>query len=178
MKQSDPPISNRGGGRGAGGSGSRNAAAIPPQYSAIIEQHRHTPGGLLPMLHGFQDALGWVPREVVPLVAEAMNLSQAEVHGVISYYHHFRAERPGQHVLQICRAESCKACGGDALWEQARTALGCDAHQTSANGQVTLEPVYCLGLCAASPALRMDDQVHARVDGRMLGGLLRQAEGQ
>lgn len=174
MKQSDTPIS----GKKAGGSGTQSAAAIPPQYTDIIEQHRLTPGGLLPMLHGFQDALGWVPGEVVPLVAEALNLSHAEVHGVVSYYHHFRSEPPGRHVLQICRAESCKACGADALWEQARTALGCDAHQTSADGQATLEPVYCLGLCASSPALRLDDQVHARVDGHMLGSLLRQLGGR
>lgn len=174
MKQSDPAIS----GRGTGSRRTRDAAATPPQYTAIVEQHRRTPGGLLPMLHGFQDALGWVPQEVVPLVAEALNLSQAEVHGVISYYPHFRADPPGRHVLQICRAESCKSCGADALWEQARTALGCDAHATSTDGQVTLEPVYCLGLCAASPALRLDDRVHARVDSCLLDGLLQQVGGR
>ncbi len=148
-----------------------------PDYLNIIARHQATPGGLLPMLHDFQDRYGWIPQEAVPLMADALNLSRAEVHGVVSYYHHFRTQRPGRHVLQICRAESCLACGGQALWDTARQALGCDEHQTSADGAVTLEPVYCLGLCAASPALRVDAQVHARVDPAGLGRLIQALQG-
>lgn len=145
---------------------------ITAEDHALIAQYQHTPGGLLPLLHAFQDRYGWVPQEAVAPIAQALNLSRAEVHGVITYYHHFRDRPPGRHVMQICRAESCQACGGDALWDTARRALGCDAHETSADGAVTLEPVYCLGLCAVSPALRVDAQVHARVDPPRLQRLL------
>lgn len=134
--------------------------------------HRDTPGGLLPALHAVQDALGHVPEAAVPVLAGLFNLSRAEVHGVVTYYHHFRRHPPGRHVVQVCRAEACQACGAEALLAQAEALLGCTRHATSADGAVTLEPVYCLGLCASSPALLIDETPHARVTPERLASLL------
>ena len=120
----------------------------------IIEQHRVRPGALLPMLHAIQGALGCIPPEAVPPIAQALNLSRAEVHGVISYYHHFRQESPGRNVIRVCCAEACQAVGGEALAEHARARL--------AGSELTLEPVYCLGLCACGPAVQVDEtELHA-----------------
>ena len=129
-----------------------------------IATHRHRPGPLLPILHAIQDELGWVPDEAVPAIAGALNLSRAEVHGVISFYHHFRTTPPGRHVVQVCRGESCQAKGGTALEAHAKRRLGVDFHATSADGAVSLEAVYCLGNCACSPAVRVDDEILGRVD--------------
>lgn len=138
-------------------------AARPATVARLIAEHRHRPGALLPLLHALQEALGHVPDAVVPAIAEALNLSTAEVHGVITYYHFFRRTPAGRQVVQICRAEACQACGADELMAQAERRLGCAAHQTSADGEWTLEPVYCLGLCAQSPAMQIGQQLHARV---------------
>jgi len=140
----------------------------------LLAQHKDQPGGLLPLLHAVQDAMGYIPSEAVPEIAQAMNLSRAEVHGVITYYHHFRSSPPGKHVIQVCQAEACKACGGDALMAQAELALGCTSHSTRADGAVTLEPVYCLGLCASSPAIQINERVHARVSAGKLQRLLQE----
>ena len=142
----------------------------------IANAHREMPGGLLPALHAVQEALGHVPDEAVPELARALNLSRAEVHGVVTYYHHFRRTPPGRHVVQICRAEACQACGGEELLAHAERALGCKAHETSADGVVTLEPVYCLGLCASSPAVQIGDKLHARVTPQKLDRLLASLE--
>lgn len=139
---------------------------------ALVTAHQDTPGGLLPALHAVQDALGHVPDEAVPLLAAAFNLSRAEVHGVLTYYHHFRRTPPGRHVVEVCRAEACQACGADELLAQAESLLGCTNHETRADGAVTLQPVYCLGLCASSPALRIDERLHARVTPQRLQALL------
>jgi len=138
----------------------------------IAAAHEDTPGGLLPALHAVQDALGHVPDQAVPVLAEVFNQSRAEVHGVVTYYHHFRREPPGRHVVEVCRAEACQACGADALWARAETLLGCGAAATRSDGAVTLLPVYCLGLCASSPALRIDERLHARVTPERLDALL------
>ncbi len=128
----------------------------PAIVTRIIEQHCARPGALLPMLHEIQDALGCIPPEAVPPIATALNLSRAEVHGVISYYAHFRQEPPGRHVVRVCCAEACQAVGGEALAEHARARL--------AGSDVTLEPVYCLGLCACGPSVQVDEStLHARV---------------
>ena len=151
---------------------------MTPPLDAVREiaaAHRDVPGGLLPALHAVQDALGHVPDEAVPLLAQAFNRSRAEVHGVITYYHHFHRTPPGRHVVQVCRAESCRACGGEALAALAEELLGCRHHETRADGAVTLAPVYCLGLCAASPALTIDGQPHARVTPERLPQLLTSA---
>ena len=141
----------------------------------LVDAQQHLPGALLPILHAVQDALGHVPDEAVQAIAEGLNLSRAEVHGVITYYHHFRREPAGRHVLQVCRAESCQAMGADALWAHACARLGVQEGGTSADGAVTLEPVYCLGLCAMSPAVALDEQPRARMSAARLDTLLQGA---
>ncbi|QTP60952.1 formate dehydrogenase subunit gamma [Billgrantia antri] len=135
----------------------------PQQVQDEIDALKHEPGALLPILHAIQDRCGHVPREAVPIIAEALQLTRAEVHGVISFYHHFRTTPPGRHVVQICRAEACQARGSRALENHARETLGIDYHQTTADREITLEPVYCLGNCACGPSLRVDDRIVARV---------------
>lgn len=142
--------------------------------NALIDAHRGQAGALLPLLHALQAALGHVPPAAVPAIAEALNLSRAEVHGVITYYHFFRSEPPGRHVVQVCRAEACQACGADELMARAEAILGCASHATRADGAVTLEPVYCLGLCASSPAIQVDDRLHARMTPERLAQLAQQ----
>jgi formate dehydrogenase subunit gamma len=123
-------------------------------------------------LHVIQDALGFIPATAVPTLANGLQLSRAEVHGVISFYSHFREAPAGRVVVEVCRAESCQAMGGEQLAEHAKGVLGCDFHGTAKNGQVTLEPVYCLGLCAQSPAVTIDGQPHARMTPAKLDQLL------
>jgi formate dehydrogenase subunit gamma len=127
----------------------------------IIEQHRVRPGALLPMLHAIQDALGCIPPEAVPPIAQALNLSRAEVHGVISYYAPFSPDAAGRHVVRVCCAEACQAVGGEALAEHARARL--------AGSGITLEPVYCLGLCACGPAVQVDETNCMRGSRREIG---------
>ena len=140
--------------------------------AASIGQYRSVPGGLLPLLHELQNALGCIPGDAVPEIARALQLSRAEVHGVISFYHDFRSEPAGRHVLQICRAEACQAMGSRALEAHARKRLAIDVGGTTADGAITLQPVYCLGNCACSPSIRLDDEIHARVDAVRLDELL------
>jgi len=142
------------------------------ELDALIQAHRTLPGATLPILHAIQDAWGYIPDEALPRIATALNLSRAEVQGVVSFYHHFRRTRPGRHVVQVCRAESCLAMGADALEAHARATLGIDVHQTSADGAVTLEPVYCLGNCACSPSIRVDDDIHGRMSPRRFDALV------
>ena len=123
----------------------------------------------MPILHDIQDALGHIPAQAVSLIAEGLNLSRAEVHGVITFYHFFRSEPVGPTVVQICRAEACQSMGSDRLWDHACRHLAVDpnagAHgATSADGAITLLPVYCLGLCSTSPAVSFNDKLHARMD--------------
>jgi formate dehydrogenase subunit gamma len=143
---------------------SEQSVPIEAVITPIIEALQDKPGALLPILHGIQEQLGFVPGEAVPLIASSLNLSRADVHGVISFYHFFRSSPPGRHVLQICRAESCQAMGSRALEAHARNKLKIDYHQTTADGEISLEPVYCLGNCACSPALRVDDAIFGHVD--------------
>jgi len=138
----------------------------------MAREHCATPGALLPTLHAIQDALGYIPDSAISIIAEALNLSRAEVHGVVSFYHHFRRQPPGQHIVQICRAESCQAVGARALEAEARARLGIDYHQTTADRCITLEPVYCLGNCACSPAVRVNDEIHGLMDSAKLAALL------
>ena len=131
---------------------------------AVIAERGALAGPLLPILHGVQDALGFVPRQTLPTIAAALNLSRAEVHGVVSYYHDFRERPAGRSVVQICRAESCQAMGAEAMLAHARRTLACsETTPTSADGAWTVEPAYCLGLCASAPALRIDGRLHARM---------------
>jgi formate dehydrogenase subunit gamma len=150
----------------------KDAGAMTDTVRELAREHAALPGALLPVLHAIQDALGHVPDSAVPVIAEELNLSRAEVHGVISFYHHFRREPPGRHIVQICRAESCQAVGARALEAEAKGLLGIEFHQTTADRGITLEPVYCLGNCACSPAIRIDDDVHGLLDARKLAALL------
>lgn len=138
-----------------------STAALAVQRA--LTRHAERPGALLPVLHDVQAELGYVPADAVPSIAEALSLSRAEVHGVVTYYHFFRSTPPGRHVVQVCRAEACQACGAEELLAHAERSLGCARHETRADGAVTLEAAYCLGLCASSPAIQIDDRVHARV---------------
>ena len=138
----------------------------------LLERYCDVPGGLLPLLHAVQDTFGFISPDHVPAIARAMNLSRAEVHGVISFYHDFRTEPGGRHTLQICRAEACQAMGSRTLEAHAKESLGIDYGGTTADGAITLEAVYCLGNCACSPSIRIDDSVHARVDPARLDALV------
>jgi formate dehydrogenase subunit gamma len=145
---------------------------IAEVLTTIIAHYRDVPGGLLPLLHALQEALGYIPAAAVPAIARGLQLSRAEVHGVISFYHDFRSEPAGKHILQICRAEACQAMGSRALEAHAKQRLGIDYGDTTADGTISLEPVYCLGNCACSPSVRLDDEIHARVDPARLDTLL------
>lgn len=133
------------------------------EVASILERHRDREGALLPILHDIQDAWGHIPPEAVPQVAAALQLSRAEVHGVITFYPLFRQQPPGAHRIEVCQAESCQAMGALALGQHVQQRLACAFHATRADGAVTLEPVYCLGLCTQSPAITIDGRAHARV---------------
>jgi formate dehydrogenase subunit gamma len=136
------------------------------------ERLKAVPGALLPILHAVQELLGFVPPDAVPLIAHELNLSRAEVHGVLSFYHYFRTERGGRHVVHVCRAEACQSLGAAALEAHAKNSLGVDYHGTSADGAVTLEPVYCLGNCALGPSLMIDEELQGRVSPRRFDELI------
>ncbi|MGA0266242.1 MAG: formate dehydrogenase subunit gamma [Lysobacterales bacterium] len=129
----------------------------------LVRQFADVPGGLLPLLHAVQKALGYVPPEVIPELADGMGLSRAEVHGVIGFYHDFHVSPGGETTIHLCRAEACQAMGSRALEAHVKARLGIDYGETTADGKYRLEPVYCLGNCSCAPSVRIDDDVHARV---------------
>ncbi len=153
-------------------------AAVDTQalVNEITSALKDKPGALLPILHGIQDAIGYVPPECVPDIAKALSLSRAEVHGVISFYHYFRTTAPGQHTIHLCRAESCQAMGGEALGTHAKQKLGIDFHETTADGKFSLEPVYCLGNCACSPAMQIGHDIYGRVSADSFDSALAELE--
>jgi formate dehydrogenase subunit gamma len=130
----------------------------------IVARFADQPGALMLVLHAVNERLGYIPAEAVPVIAHALNLSRAEVHGVISFYHDFRTQRPGRKIIRVCRAESCQAMGAVALANHIQARLGINFGQTSDNGDFTLEPVYCLGNCACSPAIVVGDDIYGRVN--------------
>src|SRR5271154_4901358 len=132
-------------------------------------------GPLLPILHALQEEFGYIDQAAEPLIAEALNITRAEVHGVVTFYHDFRRAPAGRHVLKLCRAEACQAAGGDALAAHAEARLGVAMGETAADGSVTLEPVYCLGLCATAPSAMIDGRVVGRLDEPRLDAVLAQA---
>jgi formate dehydrogenase subunit gamma len=142
---------------------------------AIAAEHGNRPDELIEILHDVQSALGYVPEAVVPVLAQALNLSRAEVHGVVTFYHDFRAKPAGRHVLKLCRAEACQSMGGEALVERAEHRLGVSCGETSADGRVTLEPTYCLGLCATAPSAMIDGRIVGRMTAERLDALLKEA---
>ncbi|HEX4113310.1 MAG TPA: formate dehydrogenase subunit gamma [Stellaceae bacterium] len=142
----------------------------------IIAEHKDLEGPLLPILHALQAAFGYIDRAAEPIVAEALNISRAEIHGVVTFYHDFRERPAGRHVLKLCRAEACQAAGGDALASHAEARLGVAFGRTTADGRVTLEPVYCLGLCSVSPSAMLDGRVIARLDANKLDALVAETD--
>lgn len=142
----------------------------------ILRDHVGRPGPLLLILHAVQKELGYVPDEAIPLIADGLNLSRAEVHGVVSFYHYFRRTPRGRHVVQICRAESCQAMKGDSLAAYAQQRLQVGFHETTADGRFSLEPVYCLGNCACSPAIMVDEDLHGLVSPERFDALITERE--
>jgi formate dehydrogenase subunit gamma len=141
----------------------------------IVAEHKGRPGPLLEVLHAIQAELGFVPAGAVPVVAEELNLSRAEVHGVVTFYHFFRRSRPGRHTVALCQAEACQSMGAEALARHARARLGIDFHETTADGKITLEPIYCLGNCACSPAALIDGELHGRLTPERFNDLVAKA---
>lgn len=152
------------------------SATLKQTVDSIVESHRGQVGALLPVLHEVQDFFGHVPGDAVPMIAQAMNLSRAEVHGVLSFYHDFRSEPAGGHLVHLCRAEACQAMGARELERHAFERLGIGYGETTADGLLTLLPVYCLGNCACSPSLRIGDEIHARVSAERFDELMAQLE--
>ena len=142
----------------------------------IIVEHAGLEGATLVILHALQEAFGYVPEPAIPMVADALNLSRAEVHGVFTFYHDFRHETAGRHVLKLCRAEACQAAGGDALAARAEAKLGIALGNTTADDRVTLEPIYCLGLCATAPSAMLDGRIVGRLDEKRLDALVAEAQ--
>ncbi|MCA0000514.1 MULTISPECIES: formate dehydrogenase subunit gamma [unclassified Mesorhizobium] len=137
---------------------------IASRTAAIIQDLKDLEGPLLPILHNIQEEFGHVPQAALPVIADGLNLSRAEVHGVVTFYHDFRARPAGRHVLKLCQAEACQSMGSDAVAARIKQLLGVDFHETAKDGSVTLEPVYCLGLCACSPSAMLDGEVIGRLD--------------
>lgn len=148
----------------------------PACASDILAGLTHKDGATLLMLQALQQAFGYVPQDAEPMIAQALNLSRAEVHGVLTFYPDFRQEPPGRHVLKLCRAEACQAAGGDALAAHVETRLGVTFGATTADGAVTLEPAYCLGLCATAPSAMINERVVGRLDAGKLDALLAEAQ--
>ncbi len=144
--------------------------------SEIVNAHSGQDGSLLPILHDLQATFGYIPEPAEPLIAAALNISRAEVHGVVTFYHDFRHEPAGRHVLKLCRAEACQSSGGDALAAHAEARLGQKLGSTRADGSVTLEPIYCLGLCALAPSAMLDGRVVGRLNEKRLDSLISEAQ--
>jgi formate dehydrogenase subunit gamma len=143
--------------------------------NALCAEMKAAPGPLMPILHAVQEQLGFIPHDAVPLIARELNLSIAEVHGVTSFYHYFRKDRGGRHVVHVCRAEACQSVGAAALEAHAKRSLGIDFHGTTADGALSLEPVYCLGNCALGPSIMIDQRLHGRVSAQRFDELMARA---
>jgi formate dehydrogenase subunit gamma len=154
-------------------------AALPAdQRHAVqtaLDANRGAAGALLPVLHAIQDAIGYVPAGAVPVIANDLNLSRAEVHGMLSFYHYFRTQPSGKHIIYLCRAEACQSMGARVLEAKVKQRLGIDFHETTADGAFTLEPVYCLGNCACAPSVMIDKTLYGRVDEERFEALLVEA---
>ena len=148
----------------------------PGRGAEIIAEHTHLEGATLVMLHALQEAFGYIPEPAIPMIAEALNLSRAEVHGVFTFYHDFRHKPAGKHVLKLCRAEACQAAGGDAVAARAEARLGIAIGNTTADDRVTLEPIYCLGLCATAPSAMLDGRVIGMLDEARIDALIAEAQ--
>ena len=138
-----------------------------------VSAYKDTPGALLPLMHAIQDDLGYVPEDSYVIISKTYNLSIAEIHGFVTFYHHFRTHPTGKNVLQVCRAESCQAMGGEEIEMYCKDTLGIDYHQTTDDNLITLEPIYCLGNCACSPAVMINDNVIGRVSKKKIDNIIR-----
>ncbi len=153
----------------------QTAAQQTEKIQTHIAQHKTMPGALLPLLHAIQDDIGYIPQDAYLPISKALALSVAEVHGVVTFYHHFRTHPVGKHILQICRAESCQAMGSEKLEKDIKAQLGIDYHETTKDGAVTLLPVYCLGNCACSPAVMLGDDVYGRMTAEKVAEIVAEA---
>jgi formate dehydrogenase subunit gamma len=142
----------------------------------IIAEHSKVEGATLVILHALQETFGYVPEDALPMIANELNLSRAEVYGVFTFYHDFRAKPAGRHVLKLCRAEACQAAGGDALVARAEEKLGVALGNTTPDERVTLEPIYCLGLCATAPSAMLDGRLFGRLDEARIDALCSEAQ--
>jgi formate dehydrogenase subunit gamma len=149
---------------------------VKDNVGEAIDALKSEEGALLPILHEIQDRIGHVPPESIPVVAKALNLSRAEVHGVVTFYHHFRREPAGRCVVQVCRAEACQALGSAALETHAQRSLGVGFGETTSDGAVSLEAVFCLGNCATGPSVMIGDDIHGRVTPERFDALVREAQ--
>ena len=138
----------------------------------IVDAHQAIEGPALPILHAVQEAFGYIPEAAIPLIAEELNITRAEMHGVVTFYHDFRREPAGRHVLKLCQAEACQSMGSETVATKVKRRLGIGFHETTADGAVTLEPVYCLGLCACSPAAMLDGAVIGRLDDQAIDNIV------
>lgn len=141
-----------------------------------IDHFQDTPGALLPLMHAIQDDLGFVPEDSFPLVAKAFNLSIAEIHGFITFYHHFRKKPSGKNILHICRAESCQSMGSEAIEKYCKEKLGIDYHETTTDKSISLEPIYCLGNCACSPAIMINEKVIGKVTKEKIDQIIKKSK--
>jgi len=148
------------------------------EAAEIVAAHKHMPGAMLPMLHALLEAFGYVDAAAIPVIAEALNVSKAEVHGVIGFYHDFRTEPAGKHVLKLCRAEACQSMGCESLIDHVERRLRVKLGETSTDGGFTVEAVYCLGNCALSPAAMLDGKLYGRVSPEFADGLIAAARGR
>ena len=148
---------------------------IRERGAVIVAAEATREGATLPILHALQEAFGYIHAEAIPMIAETLNLTRAEVYGVVSFYHDFRRDLPGRHVLRLCRAEACQSLGADALASHVRERLGVDWHETTGDGAVTLEPVFCLGLCAVGPSALLDGNPLGRLDNARIDAALDRA---
>jgi len=155
-----------------------SAISLQEIVEGVIDSHRGKIGALLPVLHSIQDKLGHIPRQAVPMIARGLSLSRAEIHGVISFYHDFRNEPAGENTIHICRAEACQAMGTRELEQHVMDRLNIGYGETTADGLVTLEPVYCLGNCACTPSIRVNNAIHARVTTQKFDQLIDQLEAE
>jgi len=144
----------------------------------ITSALKDKPGALLPILHDIQNALGYIPADSIPMIASELNLSRAEVHGVISFYHYFRETPPGKQTIHLCRAESCQAMGSKKLEEHVKAKLGIDYHETTPDGKFSLEPVYCLGMCSCSPSMQIGEDVYGRVTAESFDNIVKEMGAQ
>jgi formate dehydrogenase subunit gamma len=145
---------------------------VTARVEEILSAHKGMEGPLLPILHAIQADFGHIPQAALPLIAQNLNLSKAEVHGVMSFYHDFRETPAGTHMLKLCRAEACKSMGGDRVAAHAQKEMGIEWHETTRDGRITLEPVFCLGLCACAPAAMVDGKLVGRVDEAKIDALI------